>query len=473
MKNMRFKVNRFLQLAYFAAFFLFLSGCSIIQKYQRPDDLDYDKALKWSEELDSTSIAKISFKDFFTDSLLVKQIEVALGNNLDIKQAYARINIAKAYFNQSKNAFFPTLSAGPAVSYQSNSQNTQIGGLFGKRQHIVQYDLSMDVSWEADIWGKLSSAKRAAFADMMQSEMAAQTVKSRLIAEIASSYFRLVALDKQQDILDTTIANRQKNIETSTLLKNGGILTEVAVQQSTAQYYNAKGLLINNKLAIQQLENYICLLQGTTYHAIQREKFDETHQDVTLAHGVPSDLLANRPDVVSAEYALRSSFEMLNVARAQMYPTLRLDASTGLQSIDISNLFSVPSLFGSVIGNLTQPILNRGVLKTMKKVRELEKDQAYLNYKNTLLQASSEVTDALNSIEAQTQLINIKSNEYQSYAKAISYSKELVTYGMANYLEVLRATDNALIAQLDYTNAYFGKWNGIVQLYLALGGGWH
>lgn len=451
---------------------LFISSCHIIRKYQRPDDLNFNSSLHWTEGKDSASIAMTSWKDFFKDSLLKQHIATALNNNLDVKDAYSRLNIAKAYLDQSTQAFAPTLSLGPSVSYQTSSQNSQLGGLFGERKHIIQYELGLNVGWEADIWGKLKSARRSAYAQMMQSDMVVNTIKSRLVAEISGAYYQLMALDRQKEILEVSIANRKQNLETTKALKDAGILNIVAVQQSEAQTFNAEAQLENTLLSIQQLENYICKLEGTVYHPISRAKLSDRWADVALMHGVPSDLLSNRPDVLQAEYALQSSVELENVARAQMYPSLRIDASTGLQSIDFSNLFSIPSLFASAVGSLTQPILNRGVLRTMKRVSELQKNQAYLNYKNTLIQASSEVTDALFSIDAQDKILDLKKKEYEAYESAIANSKELVNYGMTNYLEVLLATDNSLQAQIAYTNAFNTKWQSVIQLYLALGGGW-
>jgi outer membrane protein TolC len=188
--------------------------------------------------------------------------------------------------------------------------------------------------------------------------------------------------------------------------------------------------------------------------------------------GYPLQLLRNRPDVVAAEYRLVNAFELTNVARSNFYPSLTLSATTGLQSLEFDKLFSVNSLFATVVGGLTQPILNGRRIRTQYEVSLSAKEQAYLRFRQTILNASREVSDALYSFQAAQQTIDIRSQEFAAYDTATVYSEELLNSGLANYLEVLTARQNALNSQLSLVNARFDRLSAMVDLYRALGGGW-
>jgi outer membrane protein TolC len=183
-------------------------------------------------------------------------------------------------------------------------------------------------------------------------------------------------------------------------------------------------------------------------------------------------LLSNRPDVMAAEYGLINAFELTNVARSNFYPSINLTVGGGIQSMDFSKLFSAGSLFANLVGSLVQPIINRRQIKTQYEVSKAQQEAALLSYKQTVLVASREVSDALYTYRANDEKIKLKQQEYEAYNQATIYSEELQAYGMANYLNVLTARASALNAQLDVVNTQYGKLNAIVQLYLALGGGW-
>src|SRR5690606_17465570 len=295
---------------------------------------------------------------------------------------------------------------------------------------------------------------------------------SNLVANIASNYYRLLALDEQKRITEETIANREESLGTIQLLKDAGNVTEVAVKQTEAQLLNAKSLLLDINNDIKLLENAFSILLGENPHAIERSSLASQEINQELKYGVPIQLLSNRPDVMAAEYALINAFELTNVARSNFYPSLRLSANGGLQSIEFEDLFSANSLFASIVGSLTQPILNGRQIKTQYEVSKAQQEAALLDYKYTVLNASREVSDALYTFQTNDEKIGLKQQEYEAYQQAIEFSEELQVYGMANYLEVLTARENALTAQLAVVNTEFGKLNAMVQLYRALGGGW-
>ena len=450
-----------------------ITSCMARKEYERPKNV-VDEKLFRTDMLpsDSATIANVSWKEIFTDPILQGHISKALENNLDIRIALQSINSAEAYLKQSKAAYQPTLSIGPNYTFQTQSINTQFGQIIGERRYVNQFDITGTIGWEADIWGKLKAQEKAQLATYLGTVAAHKAVKSNLVASIASAYYQLLTFDAQKKIITETIAVREKNLEATKALKASGSLTEVAVQQSEALVFNAKSLLIDIDTQIQLLENTMSLLMGESSHTIERSTLEGQNLPSDVKLGYPTQLLANRPDVMRAEYTLMNAFELTNAAKAQFYPTLKLTGSGGLQSVDIDHLFSVNSLFANVVAGLAQPILNKRQIKTNYDVSLANQETAYLNFRKTVLTAGKEVSDAIRVFSVQDSFIELKQKELNAYKKSVDYSQELVNYGMANYLEVLNASVNSLNAELNISNAQYNKMKAAVELYQALGGGW-
>jgi NodT family efflux transporter outer membrane factor (OMF) lipoprotein len=448
-------------------------SCQTRQNYQRANDV-VDEKLFRTDALpkDSLSMANLSWKEIFTDAVLQKHITKALENNLDIRMALQNIASAEAYLKQSKAAYQPTISVGPDYSFNTSSLNTQFGQIVGERRYINQFDITANLGWELDLWGKLKGQEKAQYAAYLSSVAAHQNVKSNLVASIATAYYQLLAFDEQKKIFSNTIEIRKKNLETTKALKDAGIVSEVAVQQSEALVYNAEASLVTLDVQIQLLENTISLLMGEPSHAIERTSLSTQNFALNTDLGYPSALLANRPDVKQAEFNLINAFELTNAAKAQFYPSLRITGSTGVQSVDIDKLFSANSVFANVLVGLAQPILNKRQIRTNYEVSLANQERAYLNFRKTILNAGNEVSDALKMYNAQDQFIAFKKKELSAYDKSVEFSQELVNYGMANYLEVLNANVNKLNAEINIANAQYTKLQAGVELYRALGGGW-
>ena len=448
-------------------------SCHTRQNYQRANDV-VDEKLFRTDALpkDSLSMANLSWKEIFTDAVLQKHIAKALENNLDIRIALQNIASAEAYLKQSKAAYQPTISVGPDYSFNTSSLNTQFGQIVGERRYINQFDITANLGWELDLWGKLKGQEKAQYAAYLSSVAAHQNVKSNLVASIATAYYQLLAFDEQKKIFSNTIEIRKKNLETTKALKDAGIVSEVAVQQSEALVYNAEASLVTLDVQIQMLENTISLLMGEPSHEIERTSLSTQNFALNTDVGYPSALLANRPDVKQAEFNLINAFELTNAAKAQFYPSLRITGSTGVQSVDIDKLFSGNSVFTNVLVALAQPILNKRQIRTNYEVSLANQERAYLNFRKTILNAGNEVSDALKMYNAQDQFIAFKKKELSAYDKSVEFSQELVNYGMANYLEVLNANVNKLNAEINIANAQYTKLQAGVELYRALGGGW-
>lgn len=452
------------------AIFLSLQSCFVARDYQRPQVVEEEFYRTDQLPQDSTNIAEVSWREMFTDPVLTSFIEEALENNIDIRIALQQIEAARAYVKQAKASYFPGISAGSTVTHQELSGNSQFAAL--GRTSINQFDLSANLSWEADIWGRIRSNDRAMQAAYLQSEAVHQAVKTELIANVASVYFQLLALDEQLRITLETIENRESSLETTRALKEAGSLTEVGVQQTQAQLYRARAVRVDLINDIRLLENTLSILLGDAPHDIERTSLAEQQVTTDLRIGVPAELLRNRPDVIAAEYNLVNAFEYVNVARSSFYPSLRLTAQGGFQSLDLAELLNTNSLFANIAGSLTQPIFNQRQIRTQYEVAQAQEEIAFLNFRRALITAAREVSDALYNFEAAEERIELKTLEFESYDLATTYSEELLNNGMANYLEVLTARENALNSRLELINAELNRLFSLVDLYQALGGGW-
>lgn len=447
-----------------------LPSCFVAKTYVRPDNVVETEKFRTDKlPQDSLSMANISWKELFTDPVLQEYIDKGLTNNMDIRMALQTIAIAEAYAKQGKAGYAPSLNLNSSAAHQEFSSNSAAGL---NASAINQFELSGALSWEVDIWGKIRSNKRASAARYLQSVAAHQTVKSRLVANIASTYYQLLTVDEQIKVTEETIETRKKGLETTIALKDAGNVTEVGVKQTEAQLYGAQAILVDLKVQSRFLENTLSILLGDSPNTINRTTLEEQTIDIPFDLGVSSELLSNRPDVISAEYGLINAFEMTNVARSAFYPSLTLNASGGFQSFELDKLFNANSLFSSLMGGLTQPILNNRRVRTQFEVSKAQQEQALLQFKYALLVAGKEVSDAMYGIETASKKIEIKERENEALNLATDYSQELLDNGLANYLEVLVAQERALTSNLDMVAAKNSRLQAIVDLYEALGGGW-
>ncbi|WP_158209998.1 efflux transporter outer membrane subunit [Myroides phaeus] len=451
---------------------LTMQSCFVAKTYDRPEVIDEQQYRSDKISQDTLSMANMSWKELFSDPILVDYIEKGLENNLDIRIALQNINAAQAYMQQGKWGYAPTLNLGANYTHSNQSKNSITGQMIGyTRVKNDLYDVTGSFSWELDVWGKIRSNKRAFAAGYLQTVSAHQAVKTQLISTISTTYFQLLALDQQKKVTEQTIINRTNSLETIEALKEAGKVNEVAVKQTQAQLFNAKALLIDLETNIKLTENAFSILLGGTPDKVERGSLLDQKLNTDLSVGVPMQLLSNRPDVRAAEYGLVNAFELTNVARSNFYPSIRLTANGGLQSVDFSKLFDTNSFFANIIGGLTQPLFNGRQIRTQHQVAQAKQETAYLTYRKAILNASKEVSDALYSFENSTNKLTLKKQEYEAYEKATEYSEELLVNGMATYLDVLTARESALAAQLAYINTELSQLTSIVQLYRAVGGG--
>lgn len=444
-----------------------LLSCSTQRHFQR-GSVNTNNLYGDSTASDTANLADKEWQELFSEIHLQQLIQEGLKNNPDLQIALQRVKEAEAYFSQSKAAMLPGLSAKGTGTYIRNPESIYPDG----PHEVNSYQLGAEASWEIDLWGKLSSSKRSAYANLLASDAGRKTVETRLISNIVSAYYNLVGLDAKLAITKQTVKNNIDLVETIQVLKESGRVTGAAVVQSEAARYAAEVTIPDLEQQIRETENALCLLLGRVPGTIQRGKIDEQNLSVDLQTGVPAQLLDNRPDVMQAEYNVMSAYEMTNSARAYFYPALTLTASTGFAATDLGKLFDPKSFAASIIGGLAQPIFNKRINATRLKVAQAQQEEALINLRNTLLNAGQEVNNALGQYDASVQKIGIRKMQLEALLKSVDYTKELLTYGSATYTEVLNAQTSLLSAQLSSVNDKLQQLDAVVTLYRALGGGW-
>lgn len=448
-----------------------LQSCIATKDYQKPNAWE-NASFNTNEVVkDSATQNVLPWQQVFTDVALQHHIQTALENNLDIRVALENINQAQSYLSQGRMGYLPTFSIGTNYTHSVNSINTQFGRILGQRQRLDQFDITGSLGWEADIWGKITSKKLAAEATYLLTVAAHQAVKTQLVSQVASTYYNLLALDAQKQVALKTIENRSKSLETNKALKDAGRVTEVAVKQTEAQVLSAQALLLDIENNIKIQENSLSILEGLFPKEIERSTFADLQLNVDAEEGVSIETLNNRPDIQAAELGFRNAFELTNVAKASFYPTLKLTASGGLQSVDFEKLFDPTSFFASIVAGIAQPVLNGRQIRTQYEISLSNQEKAFLNYKQTVLNASKEISDALYAINTNKKKLVLKQQEAEAYTTAVTYSQELLNNGMASYLEVLTATESELNAQLNIITTQYNLWSANIQLYKAMGGG--
>ena len=461
----RISINKISLLAGLA---LLLFSCNSSRHFDRKT---VDTADLYGEAAtDSTNTADTPWQDFFSDPSLKELITEALSNNIDLQIAIKRVEEASAYFSQSKAALLPSLSLDAQAGYTRNSKSVYPDP-DGPRE-VNAYQLMGNASWEVDIWGKLRSSKRAAYADLLASDAGKKAVQTSLIANLASAYYTLVALDKQMEITQQTVQTNIDLVETMKALQQSGQVTGAAVVQSEAARYATEVTLPDLSQQITETENTICMLLGRTPGTIKRSSLDEQQIPEMLNTGVPSQLLDNRPDVMQAEYAVMSAFEVTNNARAYFYPALTLTAGAGFESVKLNDLLDPGSFAANVIGGLSAPLFNKRANATRLKVAKAQQEEALLSLRSALLTSGQEVSNALSSYENTAQKISLRKQQISALEKSVEYTRELLLYGSATYTEVLNAQQSLLSAQLSEVNDHVQELTAALSLYRALGGGW-
>ncbi|MBF6648227.1 efflux transporter outer membrane subunit [Methylobacter sp. BlB1] len=431
----------------------------------------------------ATTIADINWRQYFTDPLLVKLIDTAVANNLDLQMALQRIEVSRSSVKLANGALLPKvdLSIGGGVQKfglytmdGAGNASTEITPGQIVPENLTDLFLGLQASWEVDVWGKLRSQRKAAIEGYLSSIEGTHFVISNLVADVAVNYNELLALDNELDIIRQTIQKQQEALEVVKLQKEAGRANELAVQQFRAQLLNTQALEKQRLQQITEAENRLNFLLGRYPQPIERKKevlFEAIPQQI--ASGVPSQLLANRPDVREAEHQIEASKFDLKAARAAFFPNFNITATLGYQAFNPEFLFQTPaSLAYSLFGTVVAPLINMNALKAQFNTAKANQLTAMYNYQKTILNGYVEVSNELANIKNLEQIHAQKKQQSEALKKSIETSDELYKSARATYLEVLIAQQNALQANLELIDVTKRQRISTVKIYKALGGGW-
>ena len=452
-----------------------MTSCVVGKKYSRTD---LNAPEKYREEVAVTGdTVLLPWKNYYKDPLLVALIEKALIKNNEVIIAMKSMEQLDLSYKQAKLSLLPTLDfdAGASRSYPSkNSLNGSLSQQFIGKDYMDDYSANLRLSWEVDIWGKAAMQKRDAKAAYFAQKENLSALKTRIIVQVAQSYYNLLGLDEQLKIAEKNIELSTNTLSMMQLQYKSGSISSLAVNQTEAQKKTAELLVPLAKANIAVQENALQILCGEYPDKIERAgNIDAAEVSVLFpTGGIPASLLSRRPDVKASEYAVMSANAKTGLAKATMYPTLSLSPSIGLNSFEFENWFNFPgSVTKTIAANLAQPIFRKKALRTAYEVAVLEQEKAVVQFKQSFITAVGEVNDAMSRLKYADERIVLAKDKAESLDKATSDASLLYKSGMANYLEVIAAQNSSLQNELDLVTIKLEKLNAAINLYRALGGG--
>ena len=455
-----------------------LSACTVSKDIETPKPALPANFRNAAIASDTTSIADMGWKNFFTDAVLQQLIDSAIVKNYDLQIALKNIEASQLQFKQVKWNNVPQVDFNVTASTDRPSNNS-LDGLSLKQDnigtnHIEDYSANIAVSWEADIWGKIRNQSKNALAAYLQTVEAKKAIQTNIVLGVSQGYYNLLMLDAQLDIAQKNVKLNDSTLRIIRLQYDAGQVTLLAVQQADAQEQAATQLIPQFEQNITIQENALRTLTGELPGGIERNStIDQVSVPTDLSAGVPSNLVSRRPDVKSFELALVTANSNVGINKAEMYPALRITASGGINSFMASNWFNIPaSLFGVVAGIVVQPLFDHKQLKTQYEVAKVEREKTVLQFRQSVLNAVGEVSDALVKIEKLKAQQSIAVNRVHTLQQATANASLLFKNGMANYLEVITAQSNVLQGELELASIKRDELSAVAGLYQSLGGGW-
>jgi NodT family efflux transporter outer membrane factor (OMF) lipoprotein len=414
---------------------------------------------------------------FFKDAQLKALVESALKNNQELHIRQQEIIIAKAEVMARQGEYIPRLEARAGAGIEKVGEHTSQGKADeanGVPKNLQHYDFGFAASWEVDIWGKLRNAAKAAGLRYLSSVEGRNFIVTQLVAEIASSYYELVALDNQLEVLQRNIEIQKNALEIVKLEKQAARVTQLAVQRFEAEVLKNRSRQYKLEQERIEAENRINFLLGRYPQSVARnaQSFQGPIPIVVQA-GVPAELLDNRPDVRAAELELSASKLDVKSAKAAFYPALNIEAGVGYESFNIKHLVATPqSILYNMAGNLVAPLLNRNAIKAQYFSANARQLQAVFNYERTLLNAYTEVVNNLAMIKNLQQGYELQAQQVSMLTQSIEISNVLFQSARADYMEVLLTRRDSLDAEMELIETRNRQMHAMVNVYQALGGGW-
>lgn len=457
------------------------TACKLPEVAQRAENKNVPVSFNGSQ--DTVSTAGIQWRNFFTDPNLINLIDTALKNNQELNITLQDIEIAKNEIKARKGELLPSVSYGVGAgldkvgrytSSGAGDASTEITPGKGVPEVLPDYHFGLQANWEADIWHKLRNSKKAAVNHYLSTVEGKNFVITNLIAEIANSYYELLASDSQLETVKKTIELQSNALELMKIQKQATRVNELAVRKFEAEVLSSKSLEFDIQQDITETENKINFLVGRFPQPIIRDKSSFTDLvPATVQAGLPSQLLANRPDIKQAEYELAAAKLDVKVAKAQFYPSLGISAAIGYQAFNPSYLLRTPeSLIYSLAGDLAGPLINRNAIKAEYSSANAKQLQAVFEYEKTILNGYIEVANQLSKISNLQKSYDLKSKQVTALTQSIDISNDLFKAARADYFEVLMTQRDALQSKLELIETKKQQLNAVVDIYHALGGGW-
>lgn len=439
---------------------MMFTGCGTYSRYHRADIQTENLYRNLSADMDTTTIASMSWRKMFTDRKLQSLIETGLERNTDLNVARLRGEAAEAALMTAKLSYLPSLGI-----------NAEGGSSRYDGATIKTYNVGATASWELDIFGRLTAAKRGAVAALQENRDYRQAVQTQLVATIADSYYTLAMLDAQREINRRTLENWRVTVRTLEALKKVGKVNEAGVLQAKANVMRLESSQQAILKSISETENALSAILAMPSHAIERNNLAEASFSDTIFVGIPLQLLSNRPDVRQAEMQLAQAFYATNVARAAFYPNITLSGTLGWTNNGGGAITNPGQWLLNAIGSLTQPLFNRGANIANLKIAQSRQEEARLLFQQSLLNAGKEVNDALTAWQTAKSQLEINARQVETLREAVRKTELLMRHSDTTYLEILTAQQSLLEAEQLQLQASFDRIQGIIKLYHALGGG--
>ncbi|KGE13328.1 efflux transporter outer membrane subunit [Sphingobacterium deserti] len=451
------------------------ASCNVGKRYSRPE-LDMPEHYRDSTLSLTADTVILPWKTFFKDPLLIGLIDQALQKNNDLAVALLSMQQVDLTYQRAKRELLPTLNLQVGASrnwFSTNSLNGSLGEQFLGSDFLDDYSATLQLQWEADIWGKAKKQKEEALAQYFAQQENVSALRTRIIAQVAQAYYNLLALDEQVEVANRNIEMSSTTLQMIELQYNSAQVNSLAVDQAIAQKKTAELLLPLARQQITVQENALSILCGSYPDGVARAgALKDAMPAAIFTSGVPATLLSRRPDVKAAEFAVVAANARAGLAQAAMYPTISISPSIGANSFQFNSWFDLPgSLVKNVGANLTQPLFQKGALKTAHEIAKLEQEKAAVQFKQSVMTAVAEVSDALAIVSHSEERLTLVGEKTASLSKASNDALLLYQNGMANYLEVITVQSNALQNELDAIAIHREKLQAMTDLYRALGGG--
>ncbi|MDC7179054.1 efflux transporter outer membrane subunit [Bacteroides cellulosilyticus] len=437
-----------------------MTGCSIYKPYSRPEVQTEGLYRDLEETRDTASIATLGWRNLFSDKNLQALIEKGLERNTNLRVAHIRVKAAEAVLMNARLSYLPSVVLTPDGS---------ISGTEGAKA-IKTYNLAASASWEIDLFGKVTNAKREALAALEGSLAYRQAVETQLIATIANSYYMLLMLDRQLIISEQTLITWKETEHSIEALKRAGKSNDAAVLQAKANRLALEASVVSIRKSIRETENVLSALLADTSHDIMRGALQKQQFPDTLSAGLPIQLLANRPDVRQAEWNLAQAYYATNAARSAFYPSLTLSGSTGWTNNVGGVVVNPGSWLFSAVGSLMQPLFNKGTNIANLRQAKARQEEALLLFQQSLLDAGKEVNNALTRWQSARIRMDYVNQQIMTLQEAVRKTELLMQHTSTNYLEVLTARQRLLEAELTQAQDKFEEIQGVIDLYHAVGG---